>query len=211
MGLLASFFELSQALQNTFDQNRGIMAITKIDPKSALIAVDMQKGILAMAAPTDVERIVAKTTELANTFHELGLPVVWVHALGLPKGRVEFSPAVGKPQPGFAELHEDLPVKKGDLKIWKTTTNAFLSQELNALLEKFGITNVIIAGIALGGGVESTVRAGFDAGYSMTVACDATADPMQGRAEAVMKFTLPMFSELGNTENILRALRSSHA
>ncbi|KVT10859.1 hypothetical protein WT24_13530 [Burkholderia sp. MSMB1078WGS] len=187
------------------------MAITKIDPKSALIAVDMQKGILAMAAPADVARIVAKTTELANTFHELGLPVVWVHALDLPKGRVEFSPAVGEPQSDFAELHKDLPFKKGDLEIWKTTTNAFVSQELNALLEEYGITNVIVAGIALGGGVESTVRAGFDAGYSMIVACDATADPMEGRAEAVMKFTLPMFSELDNTENILRGLRSAHA
>lgn len=187
------------------------MAITKIDAKSVLVAVDMQKGILAMAAPADVERVVARTSELANAFHELGLPVVWVHALGLPKGRAEFSPPVGEPQPDFAELHNDLPYREGDLDIWKRTTNAFLSAELHALLEARGITNVVVTGIALGIGVESTVRGGFDAGYSMTVASDATTDPMPGRAEAALKFTLPMFSESGTTEEILAALRSAHA
>ncbi|WP_322081264.1 cysteine hydrolase [Burkholderia sp. BCC1972] len=187
------------------------MAITKIDPNSALIAVDLQKGILAMAAPADVERIIANTTELANTFHELGLPVVWVRALGLPNGRVESSPPVGEPRPDFAELHDDLPFKEGDLDIAKRATNAFLSQDLHALLQARGITNVIVIGIALGIGVESTVRAGFDSGYSMTVASDATTDPMPGRAEAVLKFTLPMFSESGTTAEILKALRNAHA
>ncbi|PCE27093.1 hypothetical protein BWP39_09925 [Paraburkholderia acidicola] len=187
------------------------MAITKIDAKSALIAVDMQKGILPMAAPADVERIVAKTIELANTFHELGLPVVWVRALGLPGGRVESRPPVGEPQADFAELHNDLPFEEGDLDISKKGTNAFLSQKLHALLQERGITNVIVAGIALGVAVESTVRAGFDAGYSMTVATDATTDPMPGRAQAVLKFTLPMFSESGTTAEILTALRNAQA
>ncbi|MGG8006755.1 cysteine hydrolase [Klebsiella aerogenes] len=185
------------------------MTITKIDRKSALIAIDLQKGILDMADADDVARIISKTTELANTFHELELPVIWVHALGLPKGRVESSPPPGEARPDFTELHNELPVKEVDLKISKLGTNAFLSQELHSRLKEHDVTNVIVTGLALGGGVESTVRAGFDAGYSMTVALDATTDTIPGRAEAVVKFTLPMFSELGFTSEILRSLRNA--
>lgn len=111
-----------------------------------------------MATPDDVVRIIAKTTELANTFHDLGLPVIWVHAVGLPKGRVEFSPPIGEPRPDFTQLHDELPVKEGDLKISKLGTSAFLSQELHSRLNEHDVTNEIVTGLALGGGVESTVR-----------------------------------------------------
>jgi len=187
------------------------VSITKIDRDSALVVVDMQKGILAMAPSAEVAGAVGKTAELANTFRELKLPVIWVCSLGLPKGRVEFSLPATTPPSDFAEFHEDLPVRDGDLKISKRATSAFVSQDLRAHLKDHGTTNVIVAGIALAIGVESTVRDGFDAGYSMTVAIDATIDPMPGRAEAALKFTLPMLCEAGDTAEIVSALRNAQA
>jgi len=64
------------------------MALTTLDPKTALVLIDLQYGIVAPpAVPRSGAEVVARAKELANAFRAQGLPVVLVN--------VAFSPDFG--------------------------------------------------------------------------------------------------------------------
>ena len=46
--------------------------------------------------------------------------------------------------------------------------------------EARGVTQVVIAGVATGTGVESTARQAYEAGFNVTLATDAMTDPPRG-------------------------------
>ncbi|MFD4432916.1 cysteine hydrolase family protein [Nocardia sp. NPDC058497] len=187
------------------------MSITRIDPVSALIAIDLQNGILAVAEAEDARRIVERTAELAEAFHAAGLPVIWVTALGRPAGRTEVPLPGGKPQADFAVLDERLPVTETDLRVAKKALSAFTSAEVTGLLADRAVTNVVVTGIATGMGVESTARAAYDAGYSVTVPTDAVTDLNAERNRLSLTLTLPAIAETGTTADVLAALRRTRA
>jgi len=59
------------------------MAVTTLDPNTALIVVDLQKGVVTrQTAPYSPAAVVAKTAELARAFRAHKLPVVLVHVTG---------------------------------------------------------------------------------------------------------------------------------
>jgi nicotinamidase-related amidase len=71
------------------------MALTTLDPNTALIVVDLQNGIVALpllAHPID--GVIAQARALARAFRARGLPVVLVNVDGTAPGRTE--------QPRFA-------------------------------------------------------------------------------------------------------------
>lgn len=187
------------------------MSITKIDPTTALIAIDLQNGILALSQPEDARRIVERTVELADAFHAAGLPVIWVTALGRPAGRTEVPLPGGKPPVDFAVLDECLPVAETDLCVGKRALSAFTSSEVTTLLADLGVTNVVVTGIATGMGVESTARSAYDAGYSVTIPTDAVTDPNAERGRASLAHSLPAIGETGTTAEVLEALLQTRA
>ena len=189
------------------------MSITIVDPASALIAIDLQKGILGMAPEEDATRIVQNTAALADAFHAAGLPVIWVTALGLPAGRAEAPRPGGDAAPpvDFAVLDPRLPVAETDLKVAKKALNAFTSSDVAALLAERGTTAVVVTGLAAGMGVESTARAAFDAGYNVTIATDAVTDPLAERGTNSFAHVFPMIAETGTTADVVAALRASLA
>ncbi|MDK8510760.1 cysteine hydrolase [Corynebacterium bovis] len=173
---------------------------------TALLAVDMQRGILAAASDEDRGRIVAATAALADRFHELGLPVIWGRAHGLPAGRTDMPLPQGEPPADFAEPGDGLPVAEGDPVVTKTATSAFTDPELRRILDERGVTQLVVTGLATGMGVESTVRAAYDAGLSVVVATDAVTDPVAERHRACLELTLPGVAELGTSADILALL-----
>lgn len=189
------------------------MSITSIDRDSALIAIDLQKGILGMAPAQDATRIVENTAILADAFHAAGLPVIWVTALGLPAGRAEAPRPGGGAAPGadFAELDARLPIAEMDLLVAKKALNAFASDDVTTHLAGQGTTQVVIAGLAAGMGVESTVRAAFDAGFNVAIASDAVTDPMPERGANSFEHVFPMIAETGTTAEVIAALRTALA
>ena len=70
------------------------MALTVLDPNTALIVVDLQKGIVAMPLAHPIDGVIRKARALALAFRERGLPVVLVNVDGGAPGRTE--------QPRFA-------------------------------------------------------------------------------------------------------------
>ena len=58
------------------------MALTALDPSTALIIIDLQKGLVGMPTVHPMTDIVRRSVELADAFRRHGLPVVLVNVAG---------------------------------------------------------------------------------------------------------------------------------
>ena len=64
------------------------MPLTTIDPKVALIIVDLQKGITGLPTVDPIEGVIARSRALADAFRAHRLPVVLVNVVaGAPARR----------------------------------------------------------------------------------------------------------------------------
>ncbi|GAB3587701.1 cysteine hydrolase family protein [Calidifontibacter terrae] len=183
---------------------------TDLDPMTALLVVDVQKGILRMPPPQLATSLVETTARLADAFHAADLPVVWVHATGLPRGRVANPIPEGDELPAdFSELDDRLPAHDGDHHVTKARTwSAFPGTDLADHLRAAGVTQVVICGIATGAGVESTARSAYDEGFHVTVVSDAVLDGDPARHTASLERDLPAIGHVAATDDILTALNA---
>jgi nicotinamidase-related amidase len=80
-------------------------------------------------------------------------------------------------KPGF-QLLPDLRVEAGDSRVLKTACDSFLGTELEAVLKKAAIRDLINTGCATDYCVDTTVRSALARGYRTTVPSDGhtTAD-----------------------------------
>ena len=65
------------------------MALATLDPNTALIIVDLQKGIIGLPAIHPIGDIIERARALADAFRERDLPVVLVNVAGGAPGRTE--------------------------------------------------------------------------------------------------------------------------
>jgi nicotinamidase-related amidase len=182
------------------------MPITTIDPCTALIVVDLQKGIVALPVATPIDGIIARAAELADAFRRVGLPVVLVRVNGRAPGRTERSRVPGALPPDFAEFVPALSPRTGDHTIAKQTAGAFTRTGLEDLLRSKGVTQIVIAGVSTSMGVESTGRHAHELGFHVTFAVDAMTDlDADLHANSVAK-VFPRIGETGTTADILAIL-----
>ena len=127
--------------------------------RRALIIVDMQRGCFTPATPRhDAAGVVARLNALAARVRAAGGVVVFVQHEG-PLGDAHHPS-----QPGF-ELLADLVVEAGDLRVRKTSCDAFLGTTLAAELAARAVDELVIAGCATDFCVDTTVRAALARGY----------------------------------------------
>src|SRR4051812_34070468 len=107
-----------------------------LDAKTALIVIDLQKGIVTIPTAHPVEDVVARSVALAAAFREHGLPVVLVNVDGGAPGRTEASRPGGTPPADWTELVAELDAQPGDLKVTKRTWGAFHGTDLDGQLQK---------------------------------------------------------------------------
>jgi len=72
------------------------MAVTTLDPKTALIVIDLQNGIVALPTVHPAGEVVKYASALADAFRRHGLPVVLVSVAGAPSGRTERARSVAQ-------------------------------------------------------------------------------------------------------------------
>jgi nicotinamidase-related amidase len=84
------------------------MVLTTLDPKTALVVIDLQKGILAFPKVHPVEEVVEHASLLAQAFRSHGLPVVLVNVSGAPAGRTEQVLSVASFDDGGVAVCEDV-------------------------------------------------------------------------------------------------------
>lgn len=179
------------------------MAVTTLDAKSALIVIDLQKGIVALPLSQDPQPVVARSAQLAAAFRAKNLPVVLVNVAGGAPGRTEQARHAGELPADWAQLVPEMTPQQGDIALTKYTWGAFHNTDLHHQLQQRGITQVVICGIATSIGVESTARQAYESGYNVTLAVDAMADLNADTHANSIQRIFPRLGETGTTEEIL--------
>ena len=188
------------------------MPITVIDDKTALIVVDLQKGIVSLPCVHPISGVIERSCALIDAFRQHGLLVVLVNVAGGAPGRTE-EPRRYKTLPdGFSDLLPELNKQPGDILVTKHTWGAFPSTDLESQLKAKGVTQVVVAGVATGTGVEATARQAYEHGFNVTLAIDAMTDTRAESHAYSLSHVFPRIGETGTTEEIIDLLekRSSN-
>jgi len=185
------------------------MAVTALDPKTALIVVDLQKAIVAYPVAHPIGEVVRRAVSLVDAFRARGLPVALVNVAGSAPGRTEIS-RPSQPFPaGWTDLIPELNQQPQDIVVTKRTWGAFASTDLEARLRVRGITQVVIVGVATGTGVESTARQAYELGFNVTLAVDAMTDMRLEAHDYSIAKVFPRLGETGATQEIIDLLAKS--
>jgi nicotinamidase-related amidase len=185
--------------------------ITTLDPMTALLVIDLQKGVLAMPIEPSPAGVVANSVRLLEAFRAQGLPVVLVNVDAAAPGRTDQNqgaPAARRPD-GWTELAPELDAQPTDHRITKKTWGAFHGTGLNEHLRELGVTQVVISGIATSAGVESTARQAHEHGFHVTLATDAMTDRSPAVHAHSVEQVFPRLGEAGTTIEILAVLEAT--
>jgi len=185
------------------------MPVTMLDPKTALIIIDLQKGIVGLTLADGIETVIENSRQLAEAFRRNGLPVVLVNVDGGAPGRTEQSRSPRDLPADWTEIVPELGAQSEDLKVTKRTWGAFASTELEQQLGALGVTQVVITGVATSIGVESTARQAYEAGFNVTLAIDAMTDLKPEAHRASIAYIFPRLGETGTTKEIIDLLEGS--
>jgi nicotinamidase-related amidase len=174
----------------------------ELDPKtSALILIDLQKGILSRPVePRSAAQTLAAGKLLAQRFRSAGAKVVLVRVdfaedFGDALKQPTDAPFQGARSEGWSELAEGL-AEPGDILIVKRQWGAFYCTDLDLQLRRRGIATVVIGGIATNFGVESTARQAWESGYAVVIAEDACASVATDLHEMAIAAIFPRISRV---------------
>jgi nicotinamidase-related amidase len=182
------------------------MPVTTLDHKTALIVIDLQKGITTMAAATGADLVIEKAATLAAAFRQHGLPVVLVNVAGVAPGRADQVRRIQDVPSDWAVLEPALNQQPQDITVTKHSWGAFTATDLESKLNALGVTQVVLAGISTSIGVETTARQAYEMGLNVTFALDAMTDlNMDAHANSIHRI-FPRLGENGSTADILALL-----
>ncbi len=182
------------------------MAVTSLDPKTALIVIDLQKGIVGRPLAHPVDGVVRNAAALAEAFRNHRLPVILVNVTGAPAGRTEQARRTGDMGADFAELLPELNQQPDDHTVTKKTWGAFTNTGLDQYLKSRDVTQVVVVGVATSIGVESTARSAHELGYNVVLAVDAMTGPSAEAHDNSIARIFPRLGETGTTQSILDLL-----
>jgi nicotinamidase-related amidase len=185
------------------------MAITALDPRTALVVIDLQNGILTLPMSHPLDEVVKRASALAEAFRGHGLPVVLVNVGGAPSGRTEQPRRSRKLPAGWTDLVPELNQQPEDHVVTKQQWGAFQNTGLDEHLKNLDVTQVVIAGVATSIGVESTARHAHECGFNVTLAVDAMTDSNQEAHLNSITRIFPRLGETGTTAEIIDLLHSS--
>ncbi|HUX35819.1 MAG TPA: hydrolase [Candidatus Paceibacterota bacterium] len=182
--------------------------------KTALVVIDLQKGIVGMATePYPANAVVANAAKLAQAFRKNQMPVFLVRVTPSADGKEALKPIADMPPMNFprladwAEIVPELGPGPDDFVITKRQWGAFYGTELDLQLRRRGVDTIVLCGISTNIGVESTARFAYEYGYQQIFAEDACAARTKEEHEHAMKTTFARIGRIRKTEEILAVLR----
>jgi nicotinamidase-related amidase len=187
------------------------MPLTTLDSKTALVVIDLQKGILSYPTVHPVSDVVANAASLADTFRRHRLPVVLVNVAGGAPGRAEQSRKLSDLPADWTEFSAELNRQPDDHTITKRTWGAFTNTGLDEYLRTRGVTQIVLCGVSTSIGVESTARFAHELGYNVTLATDAMTDTNADAHTNSVTRIFPRLGETGTTSDILVLLEERRA
>jgi nicotinamidase-related amidase len=183
------------------------MALTTLDPNTALIVVDLQKGIVNGDFIHPIAEVIDRTRTLIDVFRAKGLPIVLVNVAGRAPGRTEQGPRSSQTfAEGWTDLLPQLDQQPGDIAVTKRSWGAFATTELEAQLKARGVTQVVVTGVVTSVGVEATARQAYVQGFHVTLALDAMTDIREDAHQYSIRSVFPRVGETGSTDEIISLL-----
>lgn len=195
--------------------------ITTLDSKTALVQIDMQRGIVSGEKAHPTQPIIDNIAKLQTAFRQAGLPVVIVHVEPIgspasvvrsernqfPKDKAGQQQMLDQMQANhFFDIVDPLTPQPGDLTITKETWNAFFNTPLHDELQQRGITGIVLCGISTSIGIEGTARSANERGYNISFATDAMTDNAIDAHNYSLTYIFPRIGELGTTDEIIGKL-----
>lgn len=158
-------------------------------PNTALLIVDVQKGVVAGAH--DRDGVIANINTLLQHARDAGTPVIWVqHADdGLPEGSDVW------------QYVDELERDDAEPLVHKHYGDSFEETDLEALLAERKVGHLVVTGAQTDACIRSTLHGALVRGYDATLVSDAhtTEDPSQWglplNAEQVIAHTNSYWSE----------------
>lgn len=186
-----------------------------LDPRrTALVLIDLQKGILPFAGgPHTATDVLDKAAALTKRFRELGAPVVLVRVGWSADGGDLLRQTVDRPMPvqdlpaNWWEFPQELAVTDSDIRIVKHQWGAFYGTELELQLRRRGIEQIVLGGISTNIGVESTARNAWELGFGLVFAEDAMSGASGEHHNFAVENIFPRLGRVRSTAQILDMLR----
>jgi nicotinamidase-related amidase len=183
------------------------MAIAPLDATTALVIIDLQKGLASYPTVHPIDDVARHATDLAAAFRRHHLPVVLVNVDGGAPGRTQSPMGAGKRPADWLEFMTVLDRQPQDHVVTKRTWGAFTNTGLEAHLKRLNVTQIVLAGVATSIGVESTARQAHELGFHVALAVDAMTDlSLEAHDNSVTRI-FPRLGENATTHEILELLK----
>ena len=143
---------------------------------TALVIVDIQNDYFPGGAMEleGADAAGANAAKVLQKFRNEKLPVIHVRHLSVRPGSTFFLPGTKG-----ADIHQSVLPLSQEVVVEKNFPNSFRNTPLKEVLEKQGVTNLVVAGMMTHMCVDATVRQAADLGYKVTLLGDACATRAQ--------------------------------
>lgn len=188
-------------------------AINIDSKKTALVVIDMQKGIAAMQRPFEPyssKQVIDNIVKLTNTFRSINSIVVLVHVNShdgqdMLKPLVDSAPSwnISERPKDWSEFIEQINKSDKDIVITKRQWGAFYGTELDLQLRRRNITTIVLCGISTNIGVETTAREAYQHGYNQIFAIDAMTASSKEEHDTTQKFIFPRIGLIRSTDQVI--------
>lgn len=154
--------------------------------RSVLLIVDMEYGFLDSKSPLFVNlgfEIVANIKKILNIYREKKLPIIFVKrehrksGIDIDKTRVEIfkkSKGLILENDKSSEIIDDLKPLKDEIIVIKRRWSSFFGTELDILLRRLNINNLIVTGIQTPNCIRATVYDALSLDYNVILISDGT-------------------------------------
>ena len=130
-------------------------------PRTALLVIDTQKGVIDGAVRRD--EVVANIGRLVDKARSASVPVVWVqHA----DGRLERESEAW-------EFVPELKREQSEPLVHKNFGDSFEASKLEEILAEARVGRLVVTGAQSDGCIRSTIHGAFTRGYDVTLVTDA--------------------------------------
>ncbi|MBA3233121.1 MAG: isochorismatase family protein [Propionibacteriales bacterium] len=130
-------------------------------PNTALMVIDVQKGVVAQAHQRDA--VVANISTLVDKAREDGVPIVWVQHSGEQMERGS----------DVWEYVPELARRESEPLVHKRFGDSFEDTDLEEVLDKAGVGRLVVTGAQTDECIRSTIHGAFTRGYDVTLVGDA--------------------------------------
>lgn len=137
------------------------MATFEDRPHTALLVIDVQRGVVADAYDRDA--VISNISTLVDRARRADVPVIWVQHSdeGLPEGSPQW------------EYVPELRRTAGEPLVHKHFGDSFEGTDLEELLGQRRVGKLVVTGAQTDACIRSTIHGAFTRGYDVTLVADA--------------------------------------